>query len=125
MLPPTQAAILITRKQKKPLPQGQEAWLLVLVDPYCPGPRFPHLENGGLGQHSVPLKKFRVPGAPGWLSQLSADSSSGHDLLVCGFEPRVGLCGGSLEPGACLGFCVSLSLCPSPTHALSLSLKNK
>ena len=26
------------------------------------------------------------------------------------------------EPGACFGFCVSLSLCPSHTHALSLSL---
>ena len=27
------------------------------------------------------------------------------------------------EPGACFGFCVSLSFCPSPAHALSL--KNK
>ena len=25
--------------------------------------------------------------------------------------------------GACFGFCVSLSLCPSPAHALSLSQK--
>ena len=25
------------------------------------------------------------------------------------------------QPGACLGFCVSLSLCPSPTHARALS----
>ena len=30
----------------------------------------------------------------------------------------------SLEPGACFGFWVSLSL-PLPAHALSLSLKNK
>ena len=29
------------------------------------------------------------------------------------------------EPGACLKFCVSLCLCPSPTHTLSLSLENK
>ena len=43
------------------------------------------------------------------------------------FERRVGLCADSSEPGACLGFCVFLSLRPSPAHALSLSLslKNK
>ena len=41
----------------------------------------------------------------------------------CEFKPRVGLCADSLEPGACFGFCVSLSLCPSPAH--SPSLKNK
>ena len=45
--------------------------------------------------------------------------------MVCEFEPRVRLCAGSLEPGACFGFCVSLSLCPAPAHALSLSLNNK
>ena len=28
----------------------------------------------------------------------------------------------SSEPGACFRFCVSLSLCPSPVHALSLSV---
>ena len=48
-----------------------------------------------------------------------SDISSGHDLAVCGFEPRVGLCA---EPGACFGCCVSLSLCPSPAHAWSLSV---
>ena len=42
-----------------------------------------------------------------------------------GFEPRIGLCADSSEPGACLGFCVSLALCPSPAHALSLSKINK
>ena len=39
---------------------------------------------------------------------------SGHDLAVCGFEPRVGLWADGSEPGACFGFCVSLSLCPLP-----------
>ena len=29
------------------------------------------------------------------------------------------------QPGACFGFCVSLSLCPSPACALSLPLKDK
>ena len=47
---------------------------------------------------------------------------SGHDLTVCGFKPLVRLCADSSEPGACFGFCVSLSLYPSPTHVLSLSL---
>ena len=33
--------------------------------------------------------------------------------------PRIGLCADSSEPGACFRFYVSLSLCPSPTCALS------
>ena len=52
---------------------------------------------------------------------------------VRGFEPRVGLCADSSEPGACFRFCVSLSHtdsmfpspCPSPVRAFSLSLKSK
>ena len=48
---------------------------------------------------------------------------SGHNLTIREFEPRVGLCADSSEPGTCFGFCVSLSLCPSPTHALSLCQK--
>ena len=51
----------------------------------------------------------------------ASNFSSGHDLTVHEFEPRVGLCADSLEPGARLGFCVSLSLCPSPAHAPSLA----
>ena len=53
-----------------------------------------------------------------------SDFGSGHDLTVHGLESRVGsvLTAGSLEPGACFRFCVSLSLCPSPVHALSLSV---
>ena len=43
---------------------------------------------------------------------------SGHDLMVCGFQPCVRLCAGSLEPA---WDSVSLSLCPS-LLALSLSL---
>ena len=75
-------------------------------------------------------------GAPGWLTCLrvswgawvaqsvgASDSGSGRELTVRGFEPRVGLCADSSEPGACFGFCVSLSLCSSPTHALSVSQK--
>ena len=50
----------------------------------------------------------------------TVDFSSGHDLPVHGFEPRVGLRADSSEPGACFGFCVSLTV-PNPV-ALSLSL---
>ena len=57
----------------------------------------------------------------------ASDFGSGHDLTVPGFEPRVGLCADSWEPGARFGFCVSLSLsAPSPlVLCLSLSLKNE
>ena len=34
-----------------------------------------------------------------------SDFGSGHDLTVRGFEPHVGLCADSSEPGACFGFC--------------------
>ena len=56
-----------------------------------------------------------------WVAQ-SFDFSSGHDLVVHEFKPRMGPCVDSSEPGACFRFCVSLSLCSSPSHALSLSL---
>ena len=55
----------------------------------------------------------------------ASDFLSGHNLTVREFVPRVGLCADSLEPGACLGFCMSLSLCPTPACTLSLSLKNE
>ena len=48
--------------------------------------------------------------------------SSHHHLTVHEFEPHIGLCADSLEPGSCFRFCVTLSLCPSPTCSLSLSL---
>ena len=66
-------------------------------------------------------------GAPGWLSRLSIRLGSGHDLTVREFELRIGLCADCLEPAACFGFCVSLSLCSSPacTPSLSLSKINK
>ena len=55
----------------------------------------------------------------------STDFGSGHDLVVCGFGPHVGLCVDSLEPGACLGFCVSLSLTLPRSLSVFLCLKNK
>ena len=61
----------------------------------------------------------------GWLSQLGVGCRSGQGLTVCEFEPRIGLSADSSEPGACFGFCLSLSLCPTPACTLSLSLKNE
>ena len=61
----------------------------------------------------------RLDGSVGWASNFG----SGHDLMVREFDPRIGLCADGSEPGACLRFCVSLSLCPSPAHALSLCQK--
>ena len=64
----------------------------------------------------------RLGGSVGWAS----DFGSGHDLMVPGFEPYVGLCADSWEPGACIRFCVSLSISAlSHLLSLSLSLKNK
>ena len=47
---------------------------------------------------------------------------SGHDLAVRGFEPYVGLCADSSEPGACFTFCVSLSLSPPPRLTFGMSV---
>ena len=70
-------------------------------------------------QKGVP--QGRLGGSVGWAS----DFGPGHDLIICEFEPCLGLCADGSEPGAGFGFCVSLSLCLSPTHALSLSLLQK
>ena len=45
--------------------------------------------------------------------------------MVCGFEPCVGLCASSSEPGACFGFCVSLSLCSSLHPQRWINIKKK
>ena len=66
-------------------------------------------------------KKLKKRGA--WVAQsVKRRLQSGHDLTVREFEPRVWLWADGSEPGACFRFCVSLSLCPSPVHALSLSV---
>ena len=61
-----------------------------------------------------------------WVAQsvkCPSDFRSSHDLLVHKFKFHIGLCTDSLDPGACFRFCVSLSLYPSPAHALSLKTK--
>ena len=67
--------------------------------------------------------KLHKQGHLGGLVGLASGFSSGHDLMVCEFEPHIGICADSSEPGPCFGFCVPLFLYPSPTCTLSLSLK--
>ena len=62
------------------------------------------------------VEKALLMGPLGSSAGWASDFGSGHDLAVREFEPCVGLCADSSEPGACFGFCVSLSLflCPAP-----------
>ena len=64
----------------------------------------------------------RALGCLGGSVSKASDFGSGHDLAVHEFEPCVGLCAHSSEPGTCFGFCVFPSLCPSSSHTLFLSL---
>uniref|UniRef100_A0ABI7W9K3 NADH dehydrogenase [ubiquinone] flavoprotein 2, mitochondrial n=1 Tax=Felis catus TaxID=9685 RepID=A0ABI7W9K3_FELCA len=56
------------------------------------------------------IKKQRIEEAPGWLSQLSVQLDFGS--------------GNESHTRQSLGFSLSLSFCPSPTHTLSLSQNN-
>ena len=71
---------------------------------------------------SLSVSKINFKGAPGWRSRLGIRLQPGHDLAVREFKPCVRLWADGSEPGACFRFCVSFSLCPSPVHALSLSV---
>ena len=65
---------------------------------------------------------------PGWLSQLSVRlqlRSWSHSPWVRALQPLCQHRADSLKPGGCFEFCVSLSLCPSPTHTLPLSRSQK
>ena len=77
----------------------------------------------------VYVKKWKLGrggGAPEWLSRLGiwllVLAQVMISFMVCEFEPRIGLCADSAEPA---WDSLSLSLCPSPASALSVSLKNK
>ena len=81
------------------------------------------VENLKVNPHGWPTNLVKrsqklgcLHGSVGWAS----DFSSGHDLTVHEFEPYIGLCADSSEPGASFGFCVSFPL-PLP-HSFSLSL---
>ena len=70
-----------------------------------------------------------IVGAPGWLSRLRSGLSSGHDLVVRGFAPHMGLTAVSLSVQSLLWILCPPSHCPSPAYvhmcALSLSVSQK
>ena len=74
----------------------------------------------------IPSVLVRIPwGALGWLHWLSVWLLVSAQVMIsqfCEFEPCIGLCAGSAEP-AWDSLSFSLSLCPSPAHALSVSFK--
>ena len=59
-----------------------------------------------------------------WVKQATLNLGSDHDLMVHGFEPRVGLCTDGGEP-ARNSLARSLSLSAPPLLVLSPSLQNK
>ena len=78
------------------------------------------------GVHSLVLTKMKkILGA--WVAQSVKRLTSAQvmSLWFVGLSPTSGLCADSMEPGACFGFCVCLSPCPSPTQPLSLSVSQK
>ena len=71
-----------------------------------------------------PAEKY----AGAWVAQLVKRPTSAQLKIsrLLSLSPVSGsVLADSLEPGACFGFCVSPSLCPSPAHTLSLSKINK
>ena len=83
------------------------------------------LSQFGLQHVKYSFLKIGRIGAPGWLSRLSIDFGSGHDLMVHGFEPRMSssvLTAQSLE-SASDSVSPSLSAPPHFTHSLSLKSK--
>ena len=68
------------------------------------------------------LKNKQPLGYLGGSVSYISDFGSGHDLTVRGFQPHIRLCADGSEPEVFFGFCVSLSLCPTPTCTLPLSL---
>ena len=81
-------------------------------------------ESLALGKYLTAICIISCRGEPGWLSSLSVWLQL-TSWSVCGFEPHIGLCADSSEPGACLGFSVSLSLPLPRSLTLTLSLKSK
>ena len=84
---------------------------------------FPHLRS-----LSLKIKKNNKHWGT-WVAQLVERPTSAQ-IMVSQFVSSSPVSGSVLtnssEPGACFGFCISLSLSPpSPAHALSLSIINK
>ena len=83
------------------------------------------------GEHAVAIRDKLLNGGPfkkakwgAWVAQLVERPASAQ-VMISQFVGSSPVSGSVLtaQPGACFGFCVSLSLCPSPAHTLSLSQK--
>ena len=85
----------------------------------------PRLATDKICERQSPLKCNFILGHLGGSAGWGSDFGPGHDLMARGFEPCLGLCADSSEPGAYFRFCVSLALCPSHSVSVSVSLKNK
>ena len=75
-----------------------------------------------MSEHSHKVKRrhileneMRLGGSVGWASGFG----SGHDLAVCEFQLRVGVCADGSEPGASFRLCVPFSFCPHPLTVCS------
>ena len=90
--------------------------------PWCLAHRLEHQPTDRRSESTWSFQMLNSEGRLGGSVGGASGFGSGHHLAVRGFEPRVGLRADSSEPGACLGFCVSPSLCPSPAHSVSPSL---
>ena len=73
-------------------------------------------------------KNFFFFAGGAWVAQSAEcptlDFGLGHDFVICGFEPHVGLCADGREP-AWDSFSLHLSLSDPPLLKLSLSLSFK
>ena len=66
------------------------------------------------------LRNISSQGCLGGSVSYASDFGSGHDLVAREFEPHVGFCADSSEPGARFGF-LSPSLSAPPPHSHSVS----
>ena len=84
-----------------------------------------HLAASGESRKKKETQRSKADGHLGGSVSEASDFGSGHDLVVREFEPSVGLCADSSEPGAASeSVSPSFSLCSSPACALSPSKIN-
>ena len=76
-----------------------------------------HTEDGIAANHQDPLNTV-WKGCPGWLSRVSIQLLVLAQVMIlqlCGFEPHMGLCAGSVKPAwYSLSLSLSLSDLPPP-----------
>ena len=68
------------------------------------------------GRKSGALERAAKRGT--WVAQ-SVKHPTSAQVMVCGFEPHVGLCADGPEPGACFRLCVCVCVCVCVCLSLS------